>query len=105
MITVLIPVGVMLAVILCKKIPKIGGNVQVALVLAGILSLALGGVYQPTAWCGALIDGMDRLAWVICLSVFGSIYAETQVRLGTCLLYTSEICGRNRGKIPDGNYL
>lgn len=83
MITVLIPVGVMLAVILCKKIPKIGGNVQVALVLAGILSLVLGGVYQPTAWCGALIDGMDRLAWVICLSIFGSIYAETQVRLGT----------------------
>ena len=83
MITVLIPVGVMLAVILCKKIPKIGGNVQVALVLAGILSLILGGVYQPTAWCGALIDGVDRLAWVICLSIFGSIYAETQVRLGT----------------------
>ncbi len=83
MITVLIPVCVLLAVILCKQIPKIGGNVQAALILAGILSLLLGGVYQPAQWCGALVDGVDRLAWVIFLSIFGSIYAETQVRLGT----------------------
>ena len=45
MITVLIPVVVLLAVILCKRIPKIGGNVQVGLVLAGVLSLLLGGVF------------------------------------------------------------
>ena len=83
MIKVIIPVCVLLAVILCKKIPKIGGNVQVGLILAGVLSLLLGGVFQPTAWVGAAVDGLDRLAWIICLSVFGSIYAETQVRLGT----------------------
>jgi Na+/H+ antiporter NhaC len=83
MITVLIPVCVLLLVILCKKIPVIGGNVQAALILAGILSLLLGGVFQPTEWIGALVDGIDRLAWIIFLSIFGSIYAETQVRLGT----------------------
>ncbi len=83
MITVLIPVAVLLAVILCKRIPKIGGNVQVGLVLAGVLSLLLGGVFSPAEWCSALIDGLNRLAWVIFLSIFGSIYAETQVKLGT----------------------
>ena len=83
MITVLIPVVVLLAVILCKRIPKIGGNVQVGLVLAGVLSLLLGGVFSPADWCAAFIDGLDRLAWIIFLSIFGSIYAETQVKLGT----------------------
>ena len=83
MITVLIPVCVLLGIILCKRIPKIGGNVQAALILAGVLSLLLGGVFKPSDWCGALVDGVDRLAWVIFLSIFGSIYAETQVRLGT----------------------
>ena len=60
MITVLIPVVVLLAVILCKRIPKIGGNVQVGLVLAGVLSLLLGGVFSPADWCAAFIDGLDR---------------------------------------------
>ena len=83
MITVLIPVCVLLGIILCKRIPKIGGNVQAALILEGVLSLLLGGVFKPSDWCGALVDGVDRLAWVIFLSIFGSIYAETQVRLGT----------------------
>ena len=83
MITVLIPVCVLLLIILLKKLPLIGGNVQAALILAGIFSLLLGGVFQPTGWIGALVDGIDRLAWVIFLSIFGSIYAETQVRLGT----------------------
>ena len=36
MITVLIPVCVLLGIILCKRIPKIGGNVQAALILAGL---------------------------------------------------------------------
>lgn len=83
MITVLIPVCVLLTVILCKKIPKIGGNVNVALLLAGILALLLGGIYTPVHWMWAWIDGIDKIAWVICLSIFGSIYAETQVQLGT----------------------
>src|SRR5699024_8645699 len=30
----------------------------------------------------ALIDGIDRLSWVIMLSIFGSLYAESQVKLG-----------------------
>lgn len=80
--TVLIPIAVLLFIILCKKLPKIGGNVQAALIITGILALVLGGVYSPSDWIAAFIDGVDRLAWVIFLSIFGSIYAETQVRIG-----------------------
>ena len=43
----------------------------------------MGGVYNPVDWLWAWIDGVDRLAWIIALAVFGSIYAETQVKLGT----------------------
>lgn len=82
MLSVLIPIAVLLLIILCKKLPKIGGNVQVALLAAGVLSLLLGGVFSPAAWVHAFIDGLDRLAWIIFLSIFGSIYAETQSRLG-----------------------
>lgn len=82
MISVLVPVAVLLLIILWKKMPKIGGNVQAALIAAGVLSLLLGGVFQPTAWVAAFIDGLNRLAWIIFLSLFGSIYAETQARLG-----------------------
>ena len=82
MITVLIPIAVLLFIILWKKLPKIGGNVQAALIITGILALILGGVSSPSGWIAAFIDGIDRLAWVIFLSIFGSIYAETQVRIG-----------------------
>src|SRR5699024_11925193 len=30
----------------------------------------------------AFVDGIDRLSWVILLSIFGAIYAESQVKLG-----------------------
>lgn len=83
MIKVIIPVIALLVIILCKKIPKIGGNVNVGLFTAGALSLLLGGVFNPVEWFGAWINGVDQLAWVICLSIFGSIYASTQVKLGT----------------------
>lgn len=83
MITVFIPICVLLGIILWKKMPKIGGNVNLALIAAGILSLLLGGIFSPVEWMWAWIDGIDKIAWVICLSIFGSVYAETQVKLGT----------------------
>lgn len=83
MIKVVIPIAVLLFIILCKKLPKIGGNIYAGLLSAGVLSLLLGGVFDPEGWIKAWIDGLDRISWVICLSIFGSIYAETQVRLGT----------------------
>ncbi|MEL7623973.1 MAG: TRAP transporter large permease subunit [Clostridiales bacterium] len=82
MYIVIIPMVVMIGIVLIKKIPVIGGNIQVALISAGLLSLILGGIYNPINWLQAWISGVDRIAWVIFLSVFGSIYAETQTKMG-----------------------
>jgi TRAP-type C4-dicarboxylate transport system permease large subunit len=83
MVIVIVPIVILLAVILIKKIPFIGGNIQIALVITGIVALLFGGVYSPAEWLLAWVDGLDRLAWIIALAVFGSIYAETQVQMGT----------------------
>ncbi|MCL1818257.1 MAG: hypothetical protein FWG35_04945 [Spirochaetaceae bacterium] len=83
MIIVIVPIVILLAVILIKKIPLIGGNIQIALVITGFVALLLGGIFSPIDWFFAWLDGLDRLAWIIALAVFGSIYAETQVRMGT----------------------
>lgn len=83
MIIVLVPMAVLITIILVKQIPKIGGNIYIALSLAGIISLLMGGIYSPVEWAKALVDGVDRIAWVMMLSFFGSLYSETQVELGT----------------------
>jgi TRAP-type C4-dicarboxylate transport system permease large subunit len=77
-----IPLILLFAVILLKRIPWIGGSVEAALLLAG-LSLALLSGVAPVDYLTGTVDGIDRMAWVIALSLFGSIYAETQVRMGT----------------------
>ncbi|MDR1933092.1 MAG: hypothetical protein LBQ57_09775 [Spirochaetales bacterium] len=83
MVIVIVPIVILLAIILIKKLPFIGGNIQIALVVTGFVALLFGGVYNPAEWLFAWVDGLDRLAWIIALAVFGSIYAETQVQMGT----------------------
>ncbi|MDR1317872.1 MAG: hypothetical protein LBK13_13480 [Spirochaetales bacterium] len=83
MIIVIVPIFILLAIILIKRIPVIGGNIQIGLIVTGFVALLLGGVFSPIEWALAWIDGLDRLSWIIALAVFGSIYAETQVRMGT----------------------
>lgn len=79
---IVIPIVILFTVILIKKIPFIGGNVAVALLLAG-LSIGLLSRASPMDYLTGSIDGVDRLAWVIGMSAFGAIYAETQIRIGT----------------------
>lgn len=83
MIIVIIPVMVLLLVILGKKIPYIGGNIVAGLILTAFISLLMGGIFNPVDWIKAVIDGVDRIAWVLALSFFGSLYSEAQVKLGT----------------------
>ena len=83
MIIVIVPFCVLLAIILIKKIPYIGGNITAGLLITGLLALIMGGIYNPVQWLTAWIDGIDRIAWVMCLTIFGSLYAETQVCMGT----------------------
>lgn len=82
MVTVIVPIALMLCIALIKPIPKIGGSIQVALIVAGISALIMGGIYNPITWIMEWISGVDRIAWVIGLSVFGSLYAQTQSECG-----------------------
>lgn len=83
MITVLVPIALLIFLILCKKIPLIKGNVMKCLMIAGFAALLMGGVYNPAEWIKAWVLGLDKLAWIIALGLFGSIYAETQTELKT----------------------
>ncbi|CDQ40339.1 MULTISPECIES: TRAP transporter large permease subunit [Virgibacillus] len=102
MLMIIIPLGLLFGIALIKQIPKIGGDIRVAL-LAATISSAI--ISELTVWgmLVAMVDGIDRLAWVIMLSIFGSIYAETQVKIGsvdTTLFSLRAIFGRSsRGLI------
>ncbi len=80
---VIVPIVFLLAVILIKQLPLIGGKIDLALILTGFLTLFLAGIFNPGDWAAAWIDGLDRLAWVIFLSITGSIFAEISIHLGT----------------------
>jgi len=83
MITVIIPVILLLGIILIKKIPYIGGNISVGLAACALSAFLLGGVFNPAKWILGWIDGIDRISWVLALIIFGSIYGEMQVEIGT----------------------
>jgi len=83
MITVVVPIMLLIVLILFKKIPYIKGNIMICLMLAGFVALLMGGMYNPIDWFKAWILGLDKLAWIIALGLFGSIYAETQTELKT----------------------
>ncbi|GAB3799761.1 TRAP transporter large permease subunit [Virgibacillus kimchii] len=78
---IIIPLLLLFIIALVKQIPVIGGNIKIALLIAALSSAIISGL-APTEMIFAVIDGIDRLSWVIMLSIFGSVYAESQVRLG-----------------------
>ena len=82
MLVVVLPLFVLFAIATIRAIPLIGGDVRIALVAAGFTAWVVGEPSLPALGAG-IVDGVDTLAWVMCLSLFGSIYAESQVRLGT----------------------
>ncbi|QKY68787.1 TRAP transporter large permease subunit [Lentibacillus sp. CBA3610] len=81
MIEIVVPLVLLFAIALVKKIPWIGGEIRVALLVAAVSSAVISGL-NPGETLLAFIDGIDRLSWVIMLSIFGSLYAEAQVKLG-----------------------
>src|SRR5699024_1555104 len=78
---ILIPLLLLFIIAIGNKIPKIGGNIKVALLVAALSSIIISGL-GPKEIILAFVDGIDRLSWVILLSIFGAIYAESQVKLG-----------------------
>lgn len=83
MYSVIIPIALLFTLILAKKIPYIGGKVHYALIISAIVTLICGGIWNPVEWARAWINGLDRLSWVIVLSLVGSFYGVTQAVLGT----------------------
>ena len=101
MLSVLIPVLLLLGIILIKKIPYIGGEIRIGLAASACAALLLGGVFSPVDWLKAAVDGLDRLSWVMALALFGSIYAESQVELGTMNTVLDSLRARF-GRSPKG---
>jgi len=83
MLKVVIPVALLLAIVLIRRIPYIGGEIRVGLIISALVALLLGRVYSPIDWIQAWLYGIDRISWVMALAIFGSIYSETQIRMGT----------------------
>lgn len=83
MYALIIPFVVLLAIVLIKPIPFIGGKVPYALLIGAALVMILTGNITPMAWVGAIVEGLDRMAWVIFLCIFVNFYSQTQIRLGT----------------------
>lgn len=81
MIEIIVPLALLFIIALVKQIPKIGGDIRIALIVAAVSSAVISGL-NPGEILLAFIDGIDRLSWVIMLSVFGSLYAESQAKLG-----------------------
>src|SRR5690625_3138569 len=81
MLEIIIPLLLLFVIALVKQIPKIGGNIRIALLVAAISSALISGLGIGETFF-AFIDGIDRLSWVIMLSVFGSLYAESQAKFG-----------------------
>lgn len=82
MLVVAVPIALLFLIALVRPIPLIGGDIRAALLAAGLAAALIGGV-GPGEFVLGVVDGIDTLAWVMALSLFGSIYAESQVRLGT----------------------
>ena len=101
MITVIVPVIVLIVLIMVKKIPFVGGKVTYALIIAGLLALLMGGVFNPLQWVVAWIDGIDKLAWIMALNIFGSIYAASQTEMKTLDLVLN-VARVSLGRSPKG---
>ena len=63
--------------------PLIGGKINCALFAAGAAALLLAGKFNIGDWAVAWVDGLNRLAWIIALSILGSLFSEISNRLGT----------------------
>lgn len=61
MFKVVVAIAVLLIVALCKKIPKIGGSIHIALLLAGVAAMLCSGVFNPAQWIVAWIDGLEPI--------------------------------------------
>lgn len=82
MTAVVVALAVLLVIVLCKKIPVIGGKVYVGLAAAGVIVLAMTGSLAPHYWGAAIEDGLNRFLWIIIFCLLANFFGECQIRLG-----------------------
>ena len=82
MYIVIVPVLFLIIISICKKIPLIGGRLLAAFFGAGILAMVLGGVCNPVQWINPWIDGLNRVAFIIWIVIFGSCFSMLQIETG-----------------------
>ena len=61
----------------------------------------MGGVFNHLQWVLAWIDGIDKLAWIMALNIFGSIYAASQTEMKTLDLVLN-VARVSLGRSPKG---
>ena len=83
MLKVVVAIVLLLGIVLIKKIPYIGGNIHIALLIAGAATMICAGMFTPQAWLLAFIDGLNRISWITCLALTGGIFAEISNEMGT----------------------
>ena len=76
MLSIVVPIVVMFAIALLPQIPKIGGNIAVALFAGGLLSLLMNGILNPMEWLGACISGLDSMGYLLLLTIAGGLFAQ-----------------------------
>src|SRR5699024_1444768 len=81
MLEIILPIGLIFIIALVKKTPFIGVDIRIALLVAALTTAIISG-FGFIETILAAVDGIDRLSWVIMLSIFGSLYAESQVKIG-----------------------
>ena len=82
MIKIIVPFAVIIAIMVIKKIPKIGGDVRFALILGALAALLMGGVYNPVEWLQAGFSGLNNVSFIIWLIFFGALFSEVLVHNG-----------------------
>lgn len=83
MLCVILPLATLLVIALCKKIPVIGGKIEIALLVSAALALLTSGVYNPIDWLKAIFDGVNRFSWILWMLPAAAIYAQAQIKLGS----------------------
>ncbi|MGN0333804.1 MAG: TRAP transporter large permease subunit [Lachnospiraceae bacterium] len=76
------PVLFLMLVSAVKKIPVIGGNLVIAFIGSGVLAMVMGGVCDPTVWAGAWFTGLNQVAYIVFIVIFGSIFSSLEVKTG-----------------------
>ena len=94
LVSVFLPFFILIALLVLKKIPVVGGNVKLAMIITGFVALLVSGNYSPVIWLKAFVHGANSLSWVMALIFFGGIFSEIQVQSGAMDTFLNVIRAR-----------